>query len=140
MLTFERVIESKCQKPDDKLIYLEQYTAGQAKRLIKTCNNLDSDMAYQTAKELLKAEYGNEYVVANTFISKLDYWPSIKPEDSESLNELSIFLINCKHTLSNISLNNQLQSPKEIMNIVKKLPYKLREQWRRKAHEAIAKK
>jgi hypothetical protein len=42
--------------------------------------------------------------------------------------------MNCKHYLEYMSYNNQLQSPKELLNIIMKLPYKIREQWRRKCY------
>jgi hypothetical protein len=132
MLQFERAIETKCASAEDKLLYLEQFTAGKAKTLIQSCNHYDPLIAYNKAKKLLTEEYGNEHKIAMAYIAKLEQWPPITKENPEALNNFSIFLVNCSHYLENMSYNNQLQSPKEILNIIMKLPYKMRDQWRRK--------
>ena len=139
MLNFERIIETKCDNSADKLIYLDQYTSGKAQKLVRSCNHYDADIGYGKAKKLLLSEYGNEFKVAHAYIEKLDNWPVIKNEDAEALQELSIYLLDCYHYLENMSLCNQLQSPKEIMNVVRKLPYRFRERWRRRTHAVLSK-
>ena len=73
--------------------------------------------------------------MSNTYIERLNAWPEIKNDDVESLEELSLFLVECFHYLETMSVRNQLQSPQEIMNVVLKLPYRMRDRWRRKSHE-----
>jgi len=87
------------------------------------------------AKKLLFDEYGNEFKVANSYIEKLHDWPLIQSEDGKALHE-TIFLLNFFETMSN---NNQLQSPQEILNVTKKLPYKLKDRWRRKCNDILKK-
>jgi hypothetical protein len=94
-------------------------------------------IGYNKALELLNREYGNEFTVSNAFMDKLNKWPPIKNEDVKSLECLSIFLLECHHYLENMTYRNQLQSPQEIMNIVLKLPYKLRDKWRRNCYRHI---
>lgn len=134
ILNFERAIENKCENDSDRIIYLEQYTSGKAKKLVQSCAHFDAGIGYIKAKKLLRHEYGNEFIVADSYIKRLQNWPSIKNEDSSALEELSIYLLNCSHYMENMSQCNQLQSPQELMNIVKKLPYRMRERWRRKTH------
>jgi len=139
LLNFDRIIEHRCQNDSDKLIYLEQYTAGKARKLVSSCTHSDPSLGYRTARKLLLEEYGNEYKVAQAYISKIKDWPPIKNDDSDNLQVFSIFLMECSIFFENMSVGNQLQSPTEIMNIVKKLPYKMRERWRRKTHEYLEK-
>lgn len=86
---------------------------------------------------MLINEYGNEFRVSNCYIEKLEKWPIIKNDDAKALEDLSLFLIDCNHYLENMCNTNQLQSPTEIMNIVNKLPYKLRDRWRRRCHSVM---
>ena len=132
MINFERIIESKCTTESDKLIYLEQFTKGKAQKIVKSCSHFSSSIGFSRAKQFLYQEYGNEFRVANAYIEKLDKWPEIKPEHADDLQELSIFLLDVQNYFENITFNNHLQSPKEIMAIVQKLPYRMREMWRRK--------
>ena len=48
--SFEHMIESKIEHAKDKLYYLEQYTSGQARELVKTCLFLDADIGFARAK------------------------------------------------------------------------------------------
>lgn len=136
-LNFERIIESKCANDGDKLVYLSQYTAGRAHKLVRSCNHYDSTRGFEKAKRLLVNEYGNEFKIANGYIEKMDNWPSIKSDDGDGLQDLSIFLLDCHHHLENMSSANQLQNPRQIMGVINKLPYRLRERWRRFTHGAL---
>ena len=54
---FETLIESKVKNPTELLYYLEQYTEGKAKELIKGCCQRKSKSSFQEAKLLLKKHY-----------------------------------------------------------------------------------
>ena len=64
--------------------------------------------------------------------------PDIKNDDKEALSDLSMVLLEAHHYFDNVSLNNQLNSPTEIMAIVRKLPFKMRERWRKLSNDLIA--
>ncbi|KAA0201416.1 hypothetical protein HAZT_HAZT009521 [Hyalella azteca] len=127
---FELLIESKCNTEVEKLTYLEQFTKGQAFKLVQSCSTCHPSVGYAKAKELLIAEYGNDFKIANAYLETLSDWPEIEPEAKDSLLELSTFLIQCQHFLENGPLGSQLDNPKEMMNLVMKLPFKARERWR----------
>ena len=131
MLKFERIIEDKCSTDEDRLIYLEQYTAGKAKQLVQSCSHHNATLAFYKAKGLLNEEYANVHKIAACYIEKLHNWPPIKPDDSEGLSAFSLFLIDCNNYLENMSENCSIGSHHEIMNVIMKLPYKYRERWRR---------
>ncbi|KAA0194246.1 hypothetical protein HAZT_HAZT000144, partial [Hyalella azteca] len=130
LTAFENLFEKACTSDSNKLAYLGQYTAGKARKLVDSCNHYDASAGYKKAKLLLKEEYGNELKIANSFLNILNDWPSIDYDNSDALGELSLFLTKCSNYMSNMSSLNHLNSPKEIMNIIMKLPYRLRERWR----------
>lgn len=127
---FTQTIEIKCDKRADCLYYLEQYTAGVAKQIVKSCNHQDPVDAYEEALRLFEEEFGNEYRTAIGYLEKLENWPSMKSEDGEGMKTLSIYLMTCANNMGKMATMNQLNSPKEIMHIVKKLPFECRKKWR----------
>jgi len=127
---FELLIESKCKTELEKLTYLEQFTRGQALKLVQSCTTCDPALGYARAKELLISEYGNDFKIANAYLETLSNWPDIESEDKDALLDISTFLVQAKHFLENGPLGSQLNNPKEIMNVVMKLPFKIRERWR----------
>lgn len=139
MVAFETIIESKCDSDSDRLYYLEKYTSGNPRKLVRSCFGNDCKKSYQKALKLLRAKYGNEFRIGESYLQKLEQWPCIKSGDGKSFEELSIFLMSCENTMENSDILNQLNSPKEIMEIVRKLPYSCREKWRVHAHKLVNK-
>ena len=83
---------------------------------------------------LLKKHYGNEYKIADSYLQKLENWPAMRDEDGKQIESLSLFLTTCLNNMDELTSLNQLNSPKELMLIIQKLPYKFREKWRTYAH------
>ena len=67
---FESLIESKVESLIERLYFLDQYTAGKAKEVIKGCIQMKSDDSYGQAKALLKKHFGDPFKVANAYITK----------------------------------------------------------------------
>ena len=132
ILSFERTVSSRCDSDADKFVYLQQFTTGKARKLVDTCCHRSPSLAYNKALELLNEEYDNEFIVSNAYISKLETWPSIKSEDKVALEDFYYFLLECHNYLENMTCRNPIESPREMHNVVLKLPYKMRERWRRK--------
>ena len=65
---FENIIEAKVANASERLYYLEQFTAGQARELVKSCYHIPSDRGYQEARALLKRNYGNEYKITAAYM------------------------------------------------------------------------
>ena len=61
---FESLIESRVTYPKQRLYYLNQYTAGDAKESIKGLITLDSTDSYEKARKVLKERFGHPYRVA----------------------------------------------------------------------------
>ena len=135
MRSFTKNVHENCTSDVDRLHYLEQFTSASAREIVKSCNHSDATRAYTQAIRLLDEEYGNEYKIAAAYLEKLENWPEIRGEDGEKLKELSTYLLTCYNSMDNMTTLNQLNSPKEIMAIVLKLPYDLRRKWRNKTQQ-----
>ncbi|KAL9978458.1 hypothetical protein ACROYT_G015977 [Oculina patagonica] len=96
---FENIIETKTSDSNERLYYLEQFTSGDVKELVRSCHFLPPDKGYQEARRLLKKKCGDDYRVVTAYESKALNWPEVKPEDSTSLNKFSIFLMRCKNAM-----------------------------------------
>lgn len=140
IVNFDRIIVPSCSNDGDKFLYLQQYTRGKAKKLVDSCVHYDALTGYRKARDALDKEYGDEFRISNSYLDKISSWPSIPQEDSEKLNDFAILLFDCNNYLENMTISNQLQNPKVILSIVNKLPYKMRDRWRRLTHRLLSKK
>ncbi|KAL7868352.1 hypothetical protein SRHO_G00097360 [Serrasalmus rhombeus] len=127
---FEHGVESRTESPKDRLYFLEQFTSGQPKELIKSCLHMKPDAGYHRARQLLKDHFGNDYKIAVAYMNKVLSWTPIKPEDAEALNAFSLFLTACSNIMAEVSYMEELNNVANLKAIIAKLPYKLRERWR----------
>lgn len=104
-------------------------TSGQPKELIRSCLHVAPEQGYQTAKRLLKEHFGKDYNVAVAYIEKALSWPTIKPDDGETLNAFALFLTSCGNAVAEIEFLEEMNSVANMRTIIFKLPYKLREKW-----------
>lgn len=93
---------------------------------MKSCSHNDAYVTYNEALKLPEQEYGNPHRNATAYLKKLKNWPTIKSEDGEAMRDLSIFLLTSSNNMDTMNTLNQLNSPTEIMKVVKKLPFDMR--------------
>ena len=117
----ESLIESRTQSSTERLYYLEQYTAGDVKELIRSCHHLPPDEGYEEARTLLKGKFGDEYRIASAYESKALGWPPIS----------------CKNALASSQYASKFDQPGNIQKLVFKLPFRMRERWRRHVDEIM---
>ena len=127
---FENGVERNTINNCDRLYFLEQYTKGHAKELVRSCQHIDSDRGYVKAKALLREQYGNEQKVASAYMERALSWPTLKTEDVRGLQEYSLFLRGCCNAMEDVQYLNDLDTPTNMLDIIKKLPYKLRDHWK----------
>lgn len=132
---FEHGVECKTESRKDRLCFLEQYTSGQPRELIRSCLHMDPEKGYCEAKRLLKEHFGNEYRISVAYINKALGWPPIKAEDGEALSALALFLTSCGNAMSDMEYMEELDNVANMRAIVNKLPYNLRGRWRSVAFE-----
>lgn len=127
---FEQAIEKKTGDKQECLNYLEQYTRGRPRELVRSCHNMRADQGYDRAKNLLKEHFGSEIKVTAAYMEKVMRWPVIKGEDVDALESFSIFLRSCCNVMEDLQQMEEMNVPSNLRLIVMKLPYKFREKWR----------
>ncbi|KAK0154798.1 hypothetical protein N1851_002884 [Merluccius polli] len=136
--SFEQGVEDKASKADC-LYYLEQFTRGQPRELVQSCQHMDAERGFIVAKALLQEHFGNEYKIANAYIEKALTWPAIKSEDVKSLQAYGLFLGGCCNAMEELPHMQEMDMPSNMKTVVCKLPYKYRERWRAVAHDIMEK-
>lgn len=132
---FDHAIDSRAESDADKLYFLEQYTRGEPRDLVRSCQHMPAHRGYNEALRLLNDRYGNELKIASALMEKAFKWPQIKAEDGKALSTFSLFLLSCRNTMEDVAFMDELDNPTNMRVIISKLPYKLRERWRSFAFE-----
>ncbi|KAL7880597.1 hypothetical protein SRHO_G00028510 [Serrasalmus rhombeus] len=127
---FEHIIHSRTDNDADRLYYLEQFTTGEPRELVRSCQHMSAQQGYKEARKLLTYHYGNEQRIAAAYVERTVKWPQIKAEDAKSLHSFSIFLTGCHNVVNDLEYLAEMNSPSNLRIIVHKLPFRLRERWR----------
>jgi hypothetical protein len=129
---FETLVEQKSVKPAERIYYLKRYLTGQAKEAVEGYFMLStSDSTYLEAKALLAQRFGDPFVVANAFRSKLDSWPKIAAKDCADLRKLADFLRQCDAAMKTNSYLHILSDPHQNHKILAILPEWMVPRWGR---------
>ena len=131
---FDTLVESKVDDLLELLYYLEQYTAGKAKEIIKGCLQNKSTTSYKEAKALLKRHFGDPFKIANAYITQLLMWTSIKPNDGGKLQEFAIILEQTKAAMSGMEYMSDLNTAHVMRQLWEKLPRYLCSKWCERAN------
>ena len=76
-VAFDALIDKRNCTSLEKLHYLKRYVSGTAKEAIDGYFLLQSDQAYEQAKQTLQARFGDPFVIADKFRDKIEQWPKI---------------------------------------------------------------
>ena len=137
MRAFEHGIEEKTKSHQDRIYYLEQYTSGPCRELVRSCLHMDANRGYLQAKTLLKRHFGDDTKIASAYMEKALNWNSIKVEDGNALHCYALFLRGCCNAMRDLDDIEELDLTSNLKLIVSKLPYKLREKWRATACDIL---
>ena len=110
MKSFEASIEQNAATENEKLMYLLQYTSGEANKTIKCCVVMDPSVGFQNAKKLLEERFGHPFTIASNYVTKLTEGPPLKPTDRAGLLAFADQLKNCEHTLRSIGYLEEINS------------------------------
>lgn len=88
-----------------------------------------ADRGFMKAKSLLEEHFSNEHKIASAYMEKALSWSAIKPEDTKTLQAYTLFLRGCCNAMENVSYMHELDIPANMLAIIKKLPYRLRDRW-----------
>ena len=127
---FKSRIEKTCND-DEKMAFLEQFTTGEAHRIVTGYSFLPSNVGYKAAVKELSRRYGDAELMANSYVQKVLQWPLIRGDDPKSIDAFSVFLKECKAATQCISVMNILEHTENLRQILKKLPVFIHDRWRR---------
>ena len=137
MKAFEHSVEAKTNNKGDCLYFLEQFTRGQPRDLVRSCLHMTPERGYSNAKHLLEEHFGNGLKVTAAYMEKITGWPSVKSEDTKGLQAYAFFLRECSNAMEELQYLDELNMPANMKMMIQKLPYKLREKWRVRACEIL---
>ncbi|PFX31613.1 hypothetical protein AWC38_SpisGene3557 [Stylophora pistillata] len=83
---FENLIESRTSSGTERLYYLEQFTSGDVKELVRLWHHLPPEIGYQEARWLVEKKFGNDYRIVTAYETKALNRPEVRAEDSASLD------------------------------------------------------
>ena len=120
--SFKTLIENKGVSAEEKIYYLQQYVAGDARDAIAGCFYGTNESDYQHAWETLERRFGHPFKIQEAFREKLDKWPKIANRDGLALQKYADFLQTCMDAMPHISDLKILNDCKENQRMAAKLP------------------
>ena len=122
---FMRQLESRvfphCEDDEEKLTFLEQYTEGEPRQIVKGFAHLSSK-GFKTQCTSFKDRYGNPIVVSNHYLNKVLSFPSFKIDDVKSLDEFALLLNECECATGSHGCLDILSSVPNMQSMLRKLP------------------
>ncbi|XP_050404672.1 uncharacterized protein LOC126820632 [Patella vulgata] len=132
---FETLIENRNIPVSQRMHYLWKYLGGPARDAVESYFLLNTDGAFQDAKNLLEKRFGHPFVIANAFRNKLDSWPKIPPRDGIELRKFADFLRQCEIAMSTINSLQILNDSHENKKLLSKIPEWLVSRWARMVYD-----
>jgi len=131
--SFENNVEKFCIGDEARLARLMQYTVGRARQVLQSCYVMEPAEGYQRARQLLKERFGNDYVITEAWIKKINCFGTIGPKDVSKLRDFADELKCCSETLKAMDRLNEIDNQSNLLRIVDKLPLYLQNSWRKEA-------
>ncbi|XP_077865956.1 uncharacterized protein LOC144353261 [Saccoglossus kowalevskii] len=129
--SFTTLIGSRGIPQGEKIHYLKRYLGGQAREAVSGFFLLQSQNAFEEAKCVLEKRFGNPFVIAEAFRSKLDLWQKIQTRDKTGLRRYADLLQQCVVAATEIRELHILDDMRENRRLVSKLPELLGHRWNR---------
>ena len=109
MKAFEHCVEAKTNCKGDCLYYLEPFTRGQPRDIVRSCLYMTADKGFAVAKRLLKEHFGNEFKITAAYMENVTGWPSIKAEDPKALQAYGLFRRECSNAMDDLQYLEECQ-------------------------------
>ena len=123
-------MEKRANNYGDCFYFLEQYTRGQPRELVRSCQHMTSTQGYMKAETLLKEQFGNKLKISSAYMDKVLSWKFIKPKDTRALQDYHLFLRACCNAMEDVRYMKELNLATNMQIILSKLPFKIRDKWR----------
>lgn len=109
----------------DCLYFLEQYTRGQPRELVRSCQHMPHELGYAKAKSLLCERFGDSIQIASAYMDKVLTWTVVRSEDVKALQAYSLLLRACCNAMGGVGSMHELDVTANMQSVIKKLPFKL---------------
>ena len=130
MRQFRSKVVTNTNNKDEMMTFLEQFTVGEANKIVQGFSYLDAELGYDRALHELEERYGNDHVIASAFVKRALDWPIILNDKPKALDNFAIFLAECNNAVNAIEAVRVLEYPDNIKKLVSKLPLHLHDKWR----------
>jgi hypothetical protein len=132
MKRFEDLVETKIVSSSGRLNRLISYCEGRPKNMIMPyVHDADPLRGYESAKYLLRKEYGNPHLLATEYAASIDSYGQVRT--SHEFLDFYLFLQGIYISLRNTTAINQIDNPTTIKAVVRKLPQHCQHRWNRQA-------
>ena len=138
MSHYQLNVEPEVRSAGKRLQWLLNNVGGEARELIHTCSWTEHEKGLEKALKLLKKNYGEDHMIANSYLRKLMEGPKIKQFDAKAIIGLSNEMENCKSLLEGLSLESNLDTPGAVKMIARRLPNHLLLKWTSKSSYFIS--
>jgi hypothetical protein len=128
---FSHLVENEAVSAKDKMLILRDFIDGPAKAAVGDLYYELGEDSYNSALEILKRRFGEDYAIAEAMKDKLTDWPDVKTKDAASLRDFADYVRQC-HTMSKrVTGLGILEDPAQIRILARKLPDALGISWGR---------
>ena len=133
------LIDRKPLPQSEKMFYLKNDLAGEARKAVEGFFYRDSEITYNEAWKVLQDRYGNPFIIQKAFRDKLMRWPKINTNDPLALQEFADFLQGCTEAIPHVKGLAILNDCEENHKLLKKLPEWIVRKWSRIVVEELDK-
>ncbi|KAL6475780.1 hypothetical protein MHYP_G00168200 [Metynnis hypsauchen] len=130
-MSFITLIDRKPLPASEKIFYLKNYLAGEARKAVEGFFYRDSEDAYNGAWKVLQDRYGNPFIIQKAFRDKLMKWQKISTNDPLALREFADFLQSCTEAIPHVKGLAILNDCEENHKLLRKLPEWIVRKWSR---------
>ena len=102
---FDSRVDAIVDDDESKAYYLEQFTSGVPRDIVRGCMYLPSG-GYREARCLLQKRYGDPDRVSNAFVDRMLNWQVVKPEDVAGLDRFALELRTCLNAVGGLLPEN----------------------------------
>ena len=133
--SFSSLIEKRALSAEEKISYLEKYVSPKIKDQLAGYFLLNATVGFDKAKDFLDERYGDMRKVATQLLDRVEKWPKIPARDTEALQAYIDFLRQCQAVQGEHDDLQNLNSERELMRMVGKLPDWMVGRWARKVND-----
>ena len=134
--SFQHLVRNEAVAPADKMLILRDYISGPAREAVGDLYFNLGEASYNSALEILRRRFGEDYTVAQAMRNKLDTWPEVKFKDAAGLRRYADYLRQCLVMSREILGLSTLNDPAHIKTLSHKLPDSLALSWGKKVAES----